>query len=53
MGRKFTDLVYSVIPPAKYIARFCHQVWPSKEILPSITKVPILFISGLKDEIVP
>ena len=48
-----TDRTSSVIPPAKYIARFCHQYWPSKEVLPSITEVPILFISGLKDEIVP
>lgn len=46
-------IMRSVIPPARYIARFCHQYWPSKETLPQITKVPILFISGLKDEIVP
>lgn len=43
----------SAFPPAKYIAWLCHQYWPSEDILPQITKVPILFISGLKDEIVP
>lgn len=31
----------------------CHQYWNSEEVLPEITKIPILFMSGLKDEIVP
>ncbi|CAK41522.1 uncharacterized protein An13g01220 [Aspergillus niger] len=47
------DLVYRVFPPARYLARFCHQYWTSEDILPKITQVPILFLSGLKDEIVP
>ncbi|KAK8925110.1 hypothetical protein H634G_05707 [Metarhizium anisopliae BRIP 53293] len=46
-------LIPSVIPPAKYLTLLCHQVWPSEATLPSITKVPILFLSGLQDEIVP
>ncbi|KAL7901294.1 Alpha/Beta hydrolase protein [Trichoderma sp. SZMC 28014] len=46
-------LIPSVIPPAKYFTLLCHQVWPSEATLPSITKVPILFLSGLQDEIVP
>lgn len=46
-------LIPSVIPPAKYLALLCHQVWPSETVLPTITKVPMLFISGLQDEIVP
>ncbi|KAJ3565913.1 hypothetical protein NPX13_g7326 [Xylaria arbuscula] len=46
-------LIPSVIPPAKYLTMLCHQVWPSESILPSITEVPILFMSGLQDEIVP
>ncbi|GAB1203844.1 Alpha/Beta hydrolase protein [Aspergillus pseudonomiae] len=46
-------LIPTVFPPARYLARFCHQYWPSEDILPKITKVPILFLSGLKDEIVP
>ncbi|KAB8210186.1 Alpha/beta hydrolase family protein [Aspergillus parasiticus SU-1] len=46
-------LIPTVFPPARYLARFCHQYWTSEEILPKITKVPILFLSGLKDEIVP
>lgn len=43
----------SALPPAKYLASLCHQVWPTDEVLPQITGVPILFLSGLKDEIVP
>jgi hypothetical protein len=43
----------SVFPPARYLARFCHQYWNSEQILPKITHTPILFLSGLKDELVP
>lgn len=46
-------LIPHVIPPAKYLTLLCHQVWPSDAFLPSITEVPILFLSGLQDEIVP
>ncbi|GAO13926.1 hypothetical protein UVI_02034830 [Ustilaginoidea virens] len=46
-------LIPSVIPPAKYLTMLCHQVWPSDSTLPSIHKVPVLFLSGLQDEIVP
>ncbi|KAI9697646.1 MAG: hypothetical protein M1836_004596 [Candelina mexicana] len=46
-------LIPSAFPPARYVARLCHQVWASEENLPQITKVPVLFLSGLKDEIVP
>ncbi|KAM5434898.1 bem46 protein, variant [Microsporum canis] len=46
-------LIPSVFPAAKYVARLCHQTWLSEEILPKITDVPILFLSGLKDEIIP
>ncbi len=43
----------SAFPPARYLVRLCHQYWPSEDILPTIKDVPILFLSGLKDEIVP
>lgn len=47
-------LIPTAFPPAKYIARLCHQLWPSDETLPRITAdIPILFLSGLEDEIVP
>ncbi|TPX08901.1 uncharacterized protein E0L32_009605 [Thyridium curvatum] len=46
-------LIPSVIPPARYLTLLCHQVWPSESVLPNINKVPVLFLSGLQDEIVP
>jgi len=47
-------LIPTVFPPAKYLAPLCHQNWTSEKTLPKITaKIPILFLSGLKDEIVP
>jgi fermentation-respiration switch protein FrsA (DUF1100 family) len=46
-------LIPSVIPPARYLTLLCNQVWPSDSLIPTITEVPILFLSGLQDEIVP
>ncbi|KAI9673837.1 MAG: hypothetical protein M1829_003955 [Trizodia sp. TS-e1964] len=46
-------LIPSAIPPARYLARLCHQVWPTDDTIPTIKEVPILFLSGLEDEIVP
>ena len=47
-------LIPTAFPPAKYIARLCHQLWPSEETMLGITAdIPMLFLSGLKDEIVP
>lgn len=46
-------ILSSVFPAAKFITRMCHQYWPSEDILPKITEIPILFLSGLKDEIIP
>ncbi|KAK7180577.1 hypothetical protein DPSP01_006411 [Paraphaeosphaeria sporulosa] len=46
-------MIPSALPPAKYLAPFCHQVWPSEDTLPQIINIPILFLSGLRDEIVP
>lgn len=46
-------LIPSAFPPAKYLAPLCHQLWPSEEVMPKIKQFPILFLSGLRDEIVP
>ena len=46
-------MIPAAFPPARYIARLCHQYWLSEESIKQITDVPILFLSGLKDEIVP
>ncbi|KAK4997882.1 bem46 protein, variant [Elasticomyces elasticus] len=46
-------MIPSVFWAASYLAPLCHQVWPSEKTLPQITNVSILFLSGLRDEIVP
>lgn len=51
--RSMRTLIPSAFPPAKYLARLCHQIWPSESTLPLIKDIPVLFLSGLKDEIVP
>lgn len=51
--RSIRTLIPTVFPPAKYLARLCHQIWPSEKTLPRIGSMPVLFLSGLKDELVP
>ena len=46
-------LIPSAFPPARYLVALCHEFWSSEDTLPQIREIPILFISGLKDEIVP
>jgi fermentation-respiration switch protein FrsA (DUF1100 family) len=46
-------LIPSAFPPARFLAPLCHQVWPAEDILPQLRDIPILFLSGLQDEIVP
>jgi abhydrolase domain-containing protein 13 len=46
-------MIPSVMPAAKWITPLCHEYWRSELMLPKITDIPILFLSGLKDEIVP
>lgn len=46
-------LIPTIFPPARYLARLCHQHWNSEEIIQTIKDIPILFLSGLKDELVP
>jgi len=51
--RSMRTLIPSAFPPAKYLARLCHQIWPSETTIPLIENTPTLFMSGLKDELVP
>ncbi|KIX07072.1 uncharacterized protein Z518_05049 [Rhinocladiella mackenziei CBS 650.93] len=48
-------LIPTVMPPAKYLVPLCHQCWNSEESLAKVSDldIPILFLSGLRDEIVP
>ncbi|KAF2769332.1 alpha/beta hydrolase BEM46/Esterase/lipase/thioesterase [Teratosphaeria nubilosa] len=46
-------MIPSVMPAARYLTPLCHEYWKSEEMIPQITDVPVLFLSGLRDEIVP
>jgi fermentation-respiration switch protein FrsA (DUF1100 family) len=46
-------MIPNAVPVAKWLTPFCHEYWRSEEMMPKITKVPVLFLSGLQDEIVP
>ncbi|ETN38917.1 uncharacterized protein HMPREF1541_06959 [Cyphellophora europaea CBS 101466] len=49
-------LIPTVMPPAKFIASWCHQKWGSDETIVKMAaeaKIPWLFLSGRRDEIVP
>ena len=46
-------MIPAVMPAARYLTPLCHEHWRSEKSLPKITDVPILFLSGLRDEIVP
>ncbi|KAF8428625.1 BEM46-like protein, partial [Tirmania nivea] len=51
--RSMRILIPTAFPPARYLAKMCHQVWPSETTLPKIKECPVLFLSGGKDELVP
>ncbi|KAH0847997.1 hypothetical protein AYO21_03637 [Fonsecaea monophora] len=48
-------LIPSIMPAAKYLSYLCHQRWDSEQSLAKVrdTGIPVLFLSGLRDEIVP
>lgn len=46
-------MIPSVMPIARYLTPLCHEYWRSEDTIPQITDIPILLISGLRDEIVP
>lgn len=48
-----TKMIPKALPAAKFLTPLCHEYWPSEQTIPHITDIPILFLSGLQDEIVP
>ena len=46
-------MIPKVMPAAKLLVPLCHEYWKSEEIISQITDIPVLFLSGLRDEIVP
>lgn len=48
-----TKLIPSVMPAARFLSPLCHEKWDSESYLPKMKSTPVLFLSGLRDEIVP
>ena len=48
-------LIPTVMPPARYLVYLCHQRWDSEQSIAKVQdlEIPILFLSGRRDEIVP
>ncbi|KAK0261688.1 bem46 protein, variant [Friedmanniomyces endolithicus] len=46
-------MIPSVMPIARFLTPLCHEYWRSEDMIPQITDIPVLFISGLQDEMVP
>ncbi|KAI8600942.1 Alpha/Beta hydrolase protein [Dissophora ornata] len=42
-----------VLPMISRVSFLCHQVWNSEHMIQQITRLPVLFLSGRKDELVP
>lgn len=41
------------MPFLKHFTFLCHQQWPSEKSIQHIVNIPILFLAGAKDELVP
>ncbi|KAJ1644224.1 bem46 protein, variant [Coemansia erecta] len=48
-----TKLVPNVLPILKYVTFLASEKWNSEQAIRKITSVPILFLSGLQDDLVP
>ncbi|KAJ3321267.1 hypothetical protein HDV06_004492 [Boothiomyces sp. JEL0866] len=46
-------LIPSVVPHLKYFTWLCHQIWNSELEIAKLENIPILFLSGKKDELIP
>ena len=46
-------MIPNAVPAARMLTPLCHEYWRSELLLPKVTDVPILMLSGLQDEIVP
>ncbi|KAJ1558064.1 hypothetical protein HK096_003751 [Nowakowskiella sp. JEL0078] len=46
-------LIPSVFPILRYFSFLCHQKWPTNVEIVKLSKIPILFLSGSKDELIP
>ncbi|ORY97135.1 Alpha/Beta hydrolase protein [Lobosporangium transversale] len=42
-----------VLPMISALSFLCHQIWNSEQMIQYISRLPVLFLSGKKDELVP
>ncbi|KAF9385156.1 hypothetical protein CPB97_005103 [Podila verticillata] len=42
-----------VLPMISKVSFLCHQIWNSEQMIQEISRLPVLFLSGLRDELVP
>ncbi|KAF9109353.1 hypothetical protein BGX27_007700 [Mortierella sp. AM989] len=42
-----------VLPMISKVSFLCHQIWNSEQMIQQITRLPVLFLSGRKDELIP
>ncbi|KAL1919694.1 uncharacterized protein VTP21DRAFT_1625 [Calcarisporiella thermophila] len=47
------QLVPNVMPWLRYFTFLCHQVWPSEKYIQQVDQVPVLFLVGSRDEMIP
>ncbi|GAA93668.1 uncharacterized protein L969DRAFT_96692 [Mixia osmundae IAM 14324] len=47
------ELVPSVMPAARPFLSFLTEIWPSSRDIKTFTHLPILFMAGVKDELIP
>ncbi|KAG0198162.1 hypothetical protein BGX28_008389 [Mortierella sp. GBA30] len=46
-------VIPSVLPVLSHVTFLCHQLWDSEKMIQRITRLPVLFLAGSKDELVP
>ncbi|KAJ3289987.1 hypothetical protein HK104_007094 [Borealophlyctis nickersoniae] len=46
-------LIPSVLPALRYVTFLCHQTWDSETAIKRLRHLPILLLSGSRDELVP
>lgn len=42
-----------MLPMISKVSFLCHQIWNSEQMIQEISRLPVLFLSGLRDELVP
>ncbi|GAO47095.1 hypothetical protein G7K_1307-t1 [Saitoella complicata NRRL Y-17804] len=51
--KSIPSLIPSVMPIAAPFSLLCHQIWDSEKCIAKIENVPMLFLAGARDELIP